>query len=196
MLANAYIDLGTWWCLTPFVGAGVGAAYHKFTGLTDVGHIADGSTGFGYASTDSSKWNMAWALHAGVAYNVTNNFKVELAYRYVNFGSIETPVIDCAFVGLRRPPARVPPTPSPTTTRRTSRSACAGCCSRNRSTFRRRSSARVDRQANRGEIERRGTCPAPLSFVPSVRRTRASAKSAGAEKIQIRVFGNEGGPAN
>ncbi len=99
ILANAYLDLGTWWCLTPFVGAGVGTAYHRFTGLTDVGHIADGSTGFGYASTDSSKWNMAWALHAGLAYNVSNTFKVELAYRYVNFGSIDTPVIDCASVG-------------------------------------------------------------------------------------------------
>ena len=56
-------------------------------------------TGFGYTSSDSSKWNMAWALHAGVAYNVTNNFKVELAYRYVNFGSIDTSVIDCASTG-------------------------------------------------------------------------------------------------
>ena len=39
VLANAYVDLGTWWCLTPFVGAGVGASYHKFTGLTDVGYL-------------------------------------------------------------------------------------------------------------------------------------------------------------
>ena len=28
-LANAYLDLGTWWCITPFIGAGVG-----FTNLT------------------------------------------------------------------------------------------------------------------------------------------------------------------
>ena len=27
-LANAYIDLGTWWCLTPFVGVGVGTAWN------------------------------------------------------------------------------------------------------------------------------------------------------------------------
>jgi opacity protein-like surface antigen len=25
-LANVYADLGTWWCVTPFIGAGVGAA--------------------------------------------------------------------------------------------------------------------------------------------------------------------------
>ena len=28
-LANAYVDLGTWWCLTPFVGAGIGGAYNQ-----------------------------------------------------------------------------------------------------------------------------------------------------------------------
>ena len=31
----------------------------------------------------ASKWNFAWALHAGLAYRVTPNFTVELAYRYV-----------------------------------------------------------------------------------------------------------------
>ena len=29
---------------------------------------------------------MAWALHAGVAYKVTPNFTVELAYRYLDMG--------------------------------------------------------------------------------------------------------------
>ena len=33
-----------------------------------------------------AKWNFAWALHAGVAYRVTPNFTVELAYRYLNMG--------------------------------------------------------------------------------------------------------------
>ena len=31
-MANTYIDLGTWWCLTPFIGAGVGGAYNTITG--------------------------------------------------------------------------------------------------------------------------------------------------------------------
>src|SRR3954468_11509638 len=26
VLANAYVDLGTWWCMTPFIGAGVGTS--------------------------------------------------------------------------------------------------------------------------------------------------------------------------
>jgi opacity protein-like surface antigen len=35
-LVNAYLDLGTWWCLTPFIGAGVGGAYHRTAALTDI----------------------------------------------------------------------------------------------------------------------------------------------------------------
>jgi opacity protein-like surface antigen len=100
MLANAYVDLGTWWCITPFIGAGVGGAYTKSAGLTDVGYITGpGTTGFGYNSSDYSKFNFAWALHAGLAYNVTNNFKVELAYRYLNMGDVQTAIIDCAGTG-------------------------------------------------------------------------------------------------
>jgi len=97
LMANAYVDLGTWMCLTPFVGVGVGYARHSFSGFSDVGLISDGTTGFGYAAnSDFSEWKFAWAVHAGVAYNVTNNFKMELAYRYLNFGNVNTSVIDCA----------------------------------------------------------------------------------------------------
>jgi opacity protein-like surface antigen len=99
LMANAYIDLGTWMCLTPFVGAGAGYARHTITGLSDVGFISDGTTGFGYSQSDFSEWKFAWAVHAGVAYNVNNNFKMELAYRYLNFGNVNTGVIDCAAAG-------------------------------------------------------------------------------------------------
>ncbi len=36
-LANAYVDLGTWWCVTPYVGAGVGSANVKISGFRDDG---------------------------------------------------------------------------------------------------------------------------------------------------------------
>jgi opacity protein-like surface antigen len=98
-MANAYLDLGTWWCITPFIGAGVGSAYTRSTGFTDIGFISDGSTGFGFASKEFNKWNLAWAVHAGLAYNVTNNVKLELAYRYLNMGDVQTQTIDCASAG-------------------------------------------------------------------------------------------------
>jgi opacity protein-like surface antigen len=102
-LANAYLDLGTWWCITPFIGAGVGSAYTTSSGFTDIGLISDGSTGFGFASKEFSKWNLAWAVHAGLAYTVTNNVKLELAYRYLNLGDVQTQTIDCASGGCAAP---------------------------------------------------------------------------------------------
>lgn len=90
LLANGYIDLGTWWCLTPVVGAGIGGAYNTMADLTDIG-IGTSGAGIG---RNTSQWNPAWALYAGAAYNVTNSFKVEFSYRYLNYGSV-TDTIDC-----------------------------------------------------------------------------------------------------
>jgi opacity protein-like surface antigen len=98
-LINAYLDLGTWWCVTPFIGAGVGFAHHTIWSHTDIGLIADGTTGFGYADKDYSKTNFAWAVHAGLAYEVTPKFKVEMAYRYLSMGDVQTSTINCAGTG-------------------------------------------------------------------------------------------------
>ena len=35
-MANAYLDLGTWWCLTPYIGAGIGSAYNRITSVQDM----------------------------------------------------------------------------------------------------------------------------------------------------------------
>jgi opacity protein-like surface antigen len=88
-LANAYVDLGTWNGFTPFVGAGIGGAHNTLADFTDFNPL--GGLGIG---RNPSEWHTAWALHAGVAYNVTKSLKIELAYRYLNFGSI-TDTIDC-----------------------------------------------------------------------------------------------------
>ena len=38
-MANAYVDLGTWWCVTPYIGAGIGGANIKISGFRDDGFI-------------------------------------------------------------------------------------------------------------------------------------------------------------
>lgn len=81
-LANAYVDLGTWWCMTPFVGAGIGASRVSISGFTDI-NTPNAGVAFG---ADRSKWNLAWALHAGVGYQATKNLTLELAYRYTHLG--------------------------------------------------------------------------------------------------------------
>lgn len=87
-LANAYVDLGTWHGITPFIGAGVGGVRIMIENFRDVCTVcAGGSVAFG---EDTSQWNFAWALHAGLAYKVAKNFVVELAYRYVDLGDAKS----------------------------------------------------------------------------------------------------------
>jgi opacity protein-like surface antigen len=86
VLANLYADLGTWYSFTPFIGAGIGASHNtisNFTSTCVVGLCDDGSVGYG---DTTSKWNFAWALHAGVSYKVNSQLSLEFAYRYVRLG--------------------------------------------------------------------------------------------------------------
>ena len=82
-LANVYADLGTWWCVTPFIGAGIGTSRVTISNFTDL-NIPN--NGVAYANS-GSKWNFAWAAHAGLAYKVSPNLTLELAYSYVDLGS-------------------------------------------------------------------------------------------------------------
>lgn len=82
-LANGYVDLGTWWCLTPFIGAGIGTSRVTLSNLVDTNTPTNGVDVAGTAS----KWNFAWAAHAGLAYKVSPSVTLELAYSYVSLGS-------------------------------------------------------------------------------------------------------------
>jgi opacity protein-like surface antigen len=90
-LANGYVDLGTWWCITPYIGAGIGTARVTIANFTDQGVATLFPPGSGVgpsvvAATTGSQWNFAWALHTGLAYKVTPNMAIELGYSYVSLG--------------------------------------------------------------------------------------------------------------
>jgi opacity protein-like surface antigen len=98
-LANVYADLGTWWCVTPFIGAGAGFAGVKLANFqeTAIAGLDPVQGGFlinaNNFAPDQTQWNFAWALHAGLAYKVTPGFSVELAYRYLNMGNAQSGAI-------------------------------------------------------------------------------------------------------
>jgi opacity protein-like surface antigen len=102
-LANAYLDFGTWWCFTPFVGVGAGAVRHNISALHDIGFNPFGAATFGFADKDKVTWDFAWAVHAGVSYAVTNNVKLEFAYRYLNMGSPHTAEVNCNGITCNNP---------------------------------------------------------------------------------------------
>jgi opacity protein-like surface antigen len=93
-LANAYVDLGTWWCITPYIGAGIGTSRNSISSFVDIGATQAGLGGGSILSTtyadNASKWNLAWAAYAGLAYQDTPNLALELTYRYVNLGTATT----------------------------------------------------------------------------------------------------------
>ena len=98
LMFNGYIDLGTWNCITPFIGGGVGYAYHRMHGFSDSGYASINGAVFPVAVNlvdEHKTGNLAWSLQAGLAYDVTQNVKLELSYRYINFGDVKSGVIRC-----------------------------------------------------------------------------------------------------
>jgi opacity protein-like surface antigen len=88
VLANAYfanfLDCCRMRGLVPFVGAGIGFAHHRVHGLTDIDNTPGyNATGF---SGEFTKTTLAWAVHAGLGYQVSPNLTLEIAYRYLNMG--------------------------------------------------------------------------------------------------------------
>ncbi|MCA3597188.1 MAG: porin family protein [Methylobacterium sp.] len=92
-LANAYVDLGTWNRITPFIGGGIGFATMMTSDVKDAGFGAFAG-GSGSAST-RTETRFAWAIHAGLGYDLTTNIKAEAAYRYLNIGDVTTGRIVC-----------------------------------------------------------------------------------------------------
>jgi opacity protein-like surface antigen len=81
-LANAYVDVFTWRGITPYLGAGVGIASIDVKGLKDV-NVPNASVFYG---EDNSETNFAWAIYAGLSYDVTSTVTLDLGYRYLELG--------------------------------------------------------------------------------------------------------------
>ncbi len=76
LLANAYVDLGTYYSITPYIGAGIGGAYLKWD---DLNNNISGSVTVHDGTKD---WRFAWALMAGASYCLTDNLDLDVGYRY------------------------------------------------------------------------------------------------------------------
>ena len=82
LLANGYVDLGTYWGLTPYVGAGAGMSYVKWDSVDEqtVNGPAFSSSDLKHEGDDS--WRFTYALMAGLSYDVATNIKIDFGYRF------------------------------------------------------------------------------------------------------------------
>ncbi|RWE27874.1 outer membrane protein [Mesorhizobium sp.] len=74
LLANAYVDLGTYHGITPYVGAGIGGARVKWDDVRD-----PNTTEF---NPGVSSWRFAYALMAGASYCLTDKLILDAGYRF------------------------------------------------------------------------------------------------------------------
>ncbi|HOV05231.1 MAG TPA: outer membrane beta-barrel protein, partial [Kaistiaceae bacterium] len=91
---NGYIDLGTYAGITPYVGAGIGTSYLETSNISYIN--PNGATGTWHGA---GQWNFAWALQAGVGYEVNERLTLEAGYRYINLGDAESGTVRCLPVG-------------------------------------------------------------------------------------------------
>jgi opacity protein-like surface antigen len=88
-LANAYVDLGSWRGVSPYIGAGIGAANIEIHGFTDVGVGTTGDPSIAFGD-DNDEWNFAWAVYAGLGFEVTPELTLDIGYRYLDMGDAES----------------------------------------------------------------------------------------------------------
>jgi opacity protein-like surface antigen len=105
-MVNLYADLGTWHTATPFVGAGVGLAFNQLYGGTDtganslwganaLGAVTSFTSSSGGVLPSGTQMSLAWSLMAGVGFDVTRNLKLELSYRYLDYGKFKSGASQC-----------------------------------------------------------------------------------------------------
>lgn len=101
LMANGYVDLGTFSGFTPFIGGGVGVAYSKYRSALSERDCSDStstSSGGGTtttvdfdcyddsfydgAVTSEGQYNFAYSVGAGVNYQVTQNLSLDVGYEY------------------------------------------------------------------------------------------------------------------
>jgi opacity protein-like surface antigen len=83
-LANIYYDIGTWWGITPYIGAGAGFAYVRTSDYQS-------ATIPPLSNAESfERYNFSWAVMAGESYQVTPSLSVDAGYRFIDQGDAKT----------------------------------------------------------------------------------------------------------
>lgn len=81
-MLNAYKDFGNFAGFVPYFGAGIGVAYNALRDITVTG--VDWNGWYNY---EGDKVGLAWALMAGVGYQISDRAIVDVGYRYIDMGN-------------------------------------------------------------------------------------------------------------
>jgi opacity protein-like surface antigen len=86
LMANAYVDLGTYGYFTPYLGAGIGGTYVNWKNLQNTSCETGNSSNCDPTVTHGgdSNWRFSYALMAGASIDVTCNVKADVGYRFLH----------------------------------------------------------------------------------------------------------------
>ena len=101
-LVNGYVDLGTWYNVTPYIGGGVGlsfghyqtsSSYFQADGSSYNISVTNPASATAYSlyfdrTASANYYNPAFALMGGVAIGIFDHVKLDIGYRYLNLGTI------------------------------------------------------------------------------------------------------------
>lgn len=99
-MVNIYGDLGRYGNFVPYVGVGLGVAYHKMDGV-----YFTGNPGLVNTIEGNSDVTFAWALMAGFGYQISDRMILDVGYRYMDLGDAKSGRVDSA--GFVNPPVRI-----------------------------------------------------------------------------------------
>jgi opacity protein-like surface antigen len=87
LMANVYYDFKNTSDFTPYVSAGIGASFNKLD-VTEYQNIISSS-----ASANDKKTDFAWSVGVGVNYALNKDLDLDLGYRYVDLGKVNTSTV-------------------------------------------------------------------------------------------------------
>lgn len=83
LMANAYVDMGTFAGITPYVGGGLGSVNLRYDDFDSTSY-APGVVDPTIQLPGEDSWRFAYALMAGASYDLSRDLKLDIGYRYVN----------------------------------------------------------------------------------------------------------------
>jgi len=86
LMLNGYWDFTLTWG-RPYVGAGVGLAVNKIDNIVNTGGALGTAT---FTHPGGTKSDLAWAVMAGVGIPINPNLTLDIGYRYIDLGKIES----------------------------------------------------------------------------------------------------------
>lgn len=93
LMANLWVDIPTGTAFKPYLGGGIGWAFIGYRAAADEGSDEEEAV-----TSNAHKTNFAWSLGGGLGYDITDNWAVDLGYRYINAGSVRKNFTDTGII--------------------------------------------------------------------------------------------------